>query len=140
MINHFKSHKPIKLKKMKIYFSRIIEDHWVAKNNLEKVAHKLAKEMDRRILCEREIPAFKKEFQEKICALDKEYKRCKPLKFSIESYDFHEGDICFFCDGVFYMDLFLAKNDADSLNLTLNRELSEQDKMRAAVDALKLSF
>lgn len=97
---------------MKTFFSRITADHWCAKNNLEKAAHKLATEMDRKILSESEVPAFKKEFQDKINALNLEFKRCKPLNFSIQaSYD-RKGDISIYCSGVFQMSLFMAKGEA----------------------------
>lgn len=94
---------------MKQFFSRITSDHWVAKNNLEKAAHKLAKEMDRRILQHSEVDAFKKEFNDKVKALNEEYKRCKPLRFSIEKSYADNGDIAIWCYGVFNMSLFLAK-------------------------------
>ena len=94
---------------MKQYFSRITSDHWIAKNNLQKAAHKLAKEMDRRVLTESQVPAFKKEFKEKIDALNFEFKRCKPLSLSISSSYERNGDISVYCDGVFYMSLFLVK-------------------------------
>ena len=93
----------------KVYFSRITRDHWTAKNNLEKAAKKLAREMDRILISENRVPAFKKEFQEKVNALNKEFSRCKPLRFSINSSFERNGDIVIYCDGVFYMSLFLAK-------------------------------
>lgn len=95
---------------MKTFFSRITADHWCPKNNLDKAAHKLAKEMDRRILQESEVTSFKKEFQEKIDALNAEYKRCKPLRFSMHACYSENGDISIWCDGVFHMSLFLVKN------------------------------
>jgi hypothetical protein len=35
---------------MKQFFSKIIADHWTAKNESQKEAHKLALEMERRIV------------------------------------------------------------------------------------------
>jgi hypothetical protein len=94
---------------MKIYFSRITADHWCAKNNLEKAAHKLAREMDRRILTQDQVPAYKKEFQEKINKLNQEYHRCKPLELDIHSAYDDRGDIDFYISSVFNLCLFLAK-------------------------------
>ena len=95
---------------MKYFSSRITADHWTPKNNLEKAAHKLAKEMDRRILHHSEVEAFKKEFNDKVKALNEEYKRCKPLRLTIERSYYGGGDIDIYCDGVFHMSLFLAKD------------------------------
>lgn len=95
---------------MKTFFSKITQDHWTAKNNLEKAAHKVAKEMERWIVTNDEVPRFKKDFQEKINALNMEHKRCKPLRFSIEGHQDRNGDIAIWCDGVFNMSLLLAKN------------------------------
>jgi hypothetical protein len=95
---------------MKQYFSRITADHWCAKNNLEKAAHKLAKEMDRRIVPDWQVKAYKEEFKTKIQKLNEEFPRCKPLRFSIGPSPSNNGDIVIWCDGVFNMSLFLAKD------------------------------
>ena len=96
---------------MKTYFSKISADHWTAKNNLEKEAHKLGREMERRIIPEQELKAFKKELSEKIDNLNKQFTRCKPLSFSIHgSYD-NSGDYTAYCDGVFNMGIYLAKTE-----------------------------
>jgi hypothetical protein len=90
-----------------LYFSRITSDHWCSKNNLEKAAHKLAKEMDRRLVIKEQVPAFKKEFKDKIEKLNLEYHRCKPLRFYTESgQSYQEGDMWIYCEGVFHMSLF----------------------------------
>jgi hypothetical protein len=94
----------------KTYFSRITADHWCAKNKLEEAAHKLAQEMDRKILEEFEVLPFKKKFQAKIDALNQEYHRCKPLRFSIGACHSNNGDISVWCDGVFSISLFLVKD------------------------------
>jgi hypothetical protein len=94
---------------MKTYFSRITQDHWQSKNNLQKAAHKLAIEMDRILISENRVPGFKKEFQERIESLNKEFSRCKPLNFSISSSHERNGDITIWCDGVFSMSLFLTR-------------------------------
>ena len=65
--------------------------------------------MDRILISENRVPPFKKEFQEKIDALNKEYGRCKPLSFSISSSHERNGDITIWCDGVFSMSLFLTR-------------------------------
>ena len=95
---------------MKNYFAVITADHWCAKNNLEKAAHELAHEMNRRILSEEDLPDYKKEFQEKIAKLHESFPRCKALAFSIDkSYD-TRGDYSVWCDGVFHIMIYLAKN------------------------------
>jgi hypothetical protein len=104
---------------MKIYFSRITADHWVGKNNLEKAAHKLAKEMDRKLISEKGVAGFKKEFNEKVNALNQEFNRCKPLDFSIDK-SYIGNDVSIWCNGVFHMELILAKDDAESLHKMLN--------------------
>jgi hypothetical protein len=97
---------------MKTYFSRIVADHWCAKNKLEEAAHKLAHEMDRQILTEDQVPAYKAEFLAKIDQLNALFSRCKPLRFSFELSKHHPedmGDYSIWCDRVFNMCLFLAK-------------------------------
>ena len=96
---------------MKIYFTKITADHWTAKNNLYKDAHKLAHDMDRRIMPEADLPSFKKEFQDCVDFLNLKYKRCKPLRFSINESPMNDGDIYVYCDGVFQMGIFLAKSN-----------------------------
>lgn len=95
---------------MKMYFSRITADHWTAKNKLEKAAHELAKEMDRRLITEDKVLDFKVEFHDKIEKLNNEFNRCKPLRFSISTKEFAHGDYWIYCDGVFQMSLFLVKD------------------------------
>jgi hypothetical protein len=94
---------------MKMYFSRITADHWCAKNNLQKAAHKVAKEMDRRIVSSDQVADFKTEFNNKIDKLNAEFHGCKPVKLYVENDHLDRGDINFYADGVFQMSLFLAK-------------------------------
>ena len=94
---------------MKNYFSRITQDHWQSKNNLQKAAHKVAKEMDRKIITADQVEDFKTEFKEKISKLNAEYPRCKPVHLSIERNPLDKGDITFWADGIFCLELFLAK-------------------------------
>lgn len=94
---------------MKIYFSRITQDHWMAKNNLQRAAHKVAKEMDRRIVTEDKVIDFKAEFIDKITRLNEEYSRCKPVHLSITKDPLDKGDTTFWADGIFCLVLFLAK-------------------------------
>jgi hypothetical protein len=95
---------------MKTYFSRITADHWTAKNKLEEAAHNLAHEMDRRLIQENELPDYKQEFKDKIDDLNKTFSRCKPLQFSIEKGHFNSNEYAVYCDGVFNMGIYLAKN------------------------------
>lgn len=92
-----------------MYVSRITADNWMAKNNLEKAAKKLAKEMERRLIPGEQLAAYKKEFKDKIEKLNQEFKRCKPLDFYIDvSYD-NRSDIDINCSGVFMMEVFEVK-------------------------------
>lgn len=92
-----------------MYVSRITADHWMAKNNLEKAAKKLAKEMERKLIPGDQLAAYKKEFKDKIEKLNQEFKRCKPLDFYINaSYD-NTRDIVINCSGVFMMEMFEVK-------------------------------
>jgi hypothetical protein len=94
----------------KIYFSRITADHWSARNNLDKAAHNLAREMDRRLLSENEIMDFRVELLDKMEKLNQEFHRCKPLRVSMHESHSCNGDYSIYCDGVFHMGLFLVKD------------------------------
>lgn len=93
-----------------MYVSRITADHWMAKNNLEKAAKKLAKEMERKLIFGEQLFAYKKEFKNKIEQLNQEFKRCKPLEYYCMNGTTYlkEIDIC--CTGVFMMEIFEVKN------------------------------
>jgi hypothetical protein len=94
---------------MKQYFSRIVADHWCAKNESQKAAHKLALEMERRIVSADKVLDFKAEFIDKVSRINDLHPRCKPLHLSIQSDRIDKGDIVFWIDGVFHLDLILAK-------------------------------
>jgi hypothetical protein len=96
---------------MKNYFSRITRDHWCSKNNLQKAAHKAAIEMDRRIVTSDQVEGFKTEFKEKISRINSEFSRCKPVKLNIEHDRMDRGDIVFWADGIFCLNLFMAKEN-----------------------------
>jgi hypothetical protein len=93
---------------MKIYFSRIIADHWCSKNQLQKEAHTLAHNMERRIVTEPEVLNFKAEFIDGIAKINAAHHRCNPLHLSINNSVSGNGDIIFWCDGVFNLELILA--------------------------------
>ena len=84
-------------------------DHWCAKNKLEKEAHKLAYEMERRIVTSDQVLDFKAEFIDKVSKINATYPRCKPLHLSIHSDLIDKGDIIFWMDGVFHLELILSK-------------------------------
>jgi hypothetical protein len=103
---------------MKQFFSRITADHWTAKNRLEKAAHEVAREMDRRIILENQVELFISEMRLKIADLNKEYSKCKSLKLTVWQPEIYCGDhkdidldydISFIVDYVFHLKLFLAK-------------------------------
>jgi len=94
---------------MKQYFSKITADHWVAKNRLEAAAHKVAREMERRIIPEDKIAEFKNEFRDKIKSINIANPRCKPLEFNIlNAYD-DRGDIDIYIPSVFNFSCYLVK-------------------------------
>jgi hypothetical protein len=93
----------------KTYFSRIVADHWCAKNESQKEAHKLAQEMERRIVTSDQVIDYKAEFIDKVSKINAAHPRCKPLHLFIhDSYD-KSGDISFSMEGVFHFELILAK-------------------------------
>lgn len=94
----------------KLYVSRITADHWMAKNDLEKAAKKLAKEMERRLIPGDKLSAYKKEFRDKIEKLNKEFKRCKPLEFYFHTDYSPRIDHLAHCQGVFMIEIFQIKN------------------------------
>lgn len=94
---------------MKTYFSRIVADHWTVKNELQKKAHNLAHEMERRIVPADKVLDFKAEFLDKVARLNAAHPRCKPLHLSIENGYDNKKDFDFWMDGVFQLELILAK-------------------------------
>jgi hypothetical protein len=100
---------------MKQYFSRITDDYWTPKNQLEKAAKELARKMDRRLINEMELTDFRLEFEMQIKLLNQKFNRCKPLELT-DSYDHHtipnkkEDDITISVPGVFYMCLFITSH------------------------------
>jgi hypothetical protein len=94
---------------MKQYFSRIVADHWCAKNESQKAAQKLAQEMERRIITSDQILDFKTEFIDKVSKINASHPRCKPLHLSIEHSHLNKDDSHFWMDGVFHLELILAK-------------------------------
>jgi hypothetical protein len=99
---------------MKLYFSRITADHWVAKNKLEAAAKKLAYEMDRQLVPENKIPVFKTDFQRKLSKLNEEHSRCKPLALDIWTPDDRNKfkDKAIYISSVVSMSLFEVNEDA----------------------------
>jgi hypothetical protein len=93
----------------KIYFSRITADHWCAKNESQKEAHKLAHEMERRLITSDQVLDYKAEFIDKVSRINAAHPRCKPLHLSIEKSYSPMADISFWMDGVFHLELILAK-------------------------------
>jgi hypothetical protein len=93
----------------KTYFSRIVADHWCAKNESQKQAHKLAQEMERRIVTSDQVIDYKAEFIDKVSKINAAHPRCKPLHLSISAAYDKSGDFVFWMDGVFHLDLILAK-------------------------------
>lgn len=91
------------------YLSRITADHWTAKNNLQKAAHKLAHTMDKIFIPAEEVENFKKYFHSRIEELNKEFSRCKPLSFSIQRSQQDRDEYWIYCDGVFNMHLIKIK-------------------------------
>lgn len=91
------------------YFSRITANHWTAKNRLEKAAHDVAKDMDRRLIPGDRMNAFIEEFKAKIDSINKANARCKPLELNIHKDYMNRDDIRFYISMVFNFTLFLVK-------------------------------
>lgn len=99
---------------MKLYFSRITADHWVAKNKLEAAAKSLAYEMDRQLIPADKVPAFKAMIRQRLIKLNEEYSRCKPLVIDIwtPEDDMKYPDIAVLVPYVFHMSLFVVNGDS----------------------------
>lgn len=95
---------------MKKYFSKITANHWIAKNRLEEAAHKVARDMERRIISGDKVTEFKKEFRDKIDTINSANPRCKPLELDIHSAYDDRGDIDIYIPSVFNFSLFLVKD------------------------------
>jgi hypothetical protein len=65
--------------------------------------------MERRIITSEQVLDFKAEFIDKVSKINAAHPRCKPLHLSIQSDPIDKGDIIFWIDGVFHLDLILAK-------------------------------
>jgi len=110
------------------YFSRITADHWIAKNNLEKAGREIAGTMDRRLIPDSHVEAFKNEFRTKIDFINHKFHRCNPLELIIRESHMDMGiiqdlilerfprikmeDIFIYIDHVFQMSLFQIKEES----------------------------
>lgn len=91
------------------YFAKITADHWIPKNSLEEAIQKFAREMDRRLLRNFEIPQFKIRFREKIKELNKAHPRCKPAEIEIRSSFINKDETWISVAQVFEMTIYKAK-------------------------------
>lgn len=100
---------------MEQYFSKITADHWTAKNNAEKEAKKLAKEMDGILINADRLLTFKADFIDGIERINKNNARCKPLHLSIweMNRDKFNGNIQISISGCFSMLLYKVKRNYD---------------------------
>jgi hypothetical protein len=99
---------------MKLYFSKVTTDHWVAKNKLEAAAKDLAHELDRQLIPEDKIPTFRAMIRQRLVKLNEEYSRCKPLVIDIYSPEDEARYLDFAVDVpyVFRMSLFAVNGDS----------------------------
>ena len=91
---------------MQLYFSKVTQDHWVAKNRLEAEAKTIALYAERRLIPEEKLEAFKTEFQKRISRANLQSHRCKPLELDIRTFGIDNGDITIYIPGVFQMSLY----------------------------------
>lgn len=96
---------------MKLYMSILTADHWSAKNNLEKEAHQLAREMNHKLFTAEQKPDFMREFDTRIKALHDKYPRCKKLDFNHHAAMDKSGETWIYCNGVFHMSLVPVNED-----------------------------
>lgn len=66
---------------MNYYFSLISNTYMAEKNRLQTEAKDVAKQYDKRLISEEDLPEFKKEVLEHIDLTNKKHKRCVPLEF-----------------------------------------------------------
>lgn len=99
---------------MKLYFSRVTADHWVAKNKLEAAAKSLAYELDRQLIPADKIPAFKAEIRQRLGKINEEHSRCKPLVLDMWTPrdEAKYPDIAVHVPYVFEMSLFVVNGDS----------------------------
>jgi hypothetical protein len=67
----------------KLYFTKVTQDYWTAKNQLQKEAKKLMRSFERKIIKASEKAAFMKSMNEAFNDLNQKYSRCKPLHLDI---------------------------------------------------------
>jgi len=96
---------------MKYYFTLISNDYRVDKNKLEAAAKKATRKASYRIISEKEILPFKKEFRDKIKKLNEKFPRCKPLEISSDRYHISNTKSYIWIEGVCCLDFYLAKNE-----------------------------
>lgn len=96
------------------YFSKITADHWTLHNNAHKEARKLAYSMDKILISERAIPAFKRKFTHGIDEINQQNPKCKPLDLEIWNHPLQIGisrDIFISIPGNFHMSLYKVKSE-----------------------------
>ena len=91
----------------KLYYSKITQDYWTDKNNLHKEIREAARSMERRLVNEDELTAFKNELHDKIAVCHANNPRCKEMK--LDTYSYPKEDLHFSVSGVFDMMLYLVK-------------------------------
>lgn len=64
----------------KLYFTKVTQDYWTPKNQLQKEAKQLMRSFERRIIKASEKETFKKSMIEAFNKLNEKYLRCKPLR------------------------------------------------------------
>lgn len=89
------------------YFSKVTADYWTAKNNAEKEAKIMARNLERRIINgSAEKQKFIDNIKEQVEKINQDNKRCKPLHLSIWTQPINREDCIIDIPGVFTMELF----------------------------------
>lgn len=96
---------------MKYYFTLISNDYRADKNKLETAAKEATREASHRLVSEKELPDFKKEFIQKIKDLNTKFPRCKPLDVYLDKFRYFKNSESIWITDVCRLDFYEAKNE-----------------------------
>lgn len=69
------------------YFTKVTQDYWSAKNELQKEAKKLMRSFERKIINANEKGAYVKSMIDAFDGLNRKHSRCKPLRLDFWTPD-----------------------------------------------------
>jgi len=94
----------------KFYFTKVTQDYWTSKNNLQRDAKKLMRSFERRIIKESEKKEFIKDIDYAFNFLNSRYSRCKPLLLNHRT---PEKDTVISISGVTELKLYKGVNEVN---------------------------